>query len=172
MRHLAFFPLALFFLVLAGCATVGQDTTMVSVVNDKNHLAVADSISGSMPLVDWTDFTVRQERAKAEIVLWRQATKAAGQGKLEETQKYSELAQDLSVSNCTRAKLVNASSYLLTVLDGPFAGITLAPGQSSNKEERVPVGTLSFSVNWGHGKTSLIVRQVSAGQKKVVIVNK
>jgi hypothetical protein len=142
---------------------------------DSSKFATVSNISGNMPLAEWTDFTVRQERAKTEMVLWRQSTSAAGQGNLSQAQQYADLAQNLSGSGYTMANLVNGSSYRVMVLDGPFKGSVLVPGASTN-EKRLPVGSFSFTImsgsSSGHDITANIFRQVSVGDKTITLFDK
>jgi len=90
----------------------------------------------------------------------------------ETSQAWLDLASQVTGQGSTLAKLVNASRYRIVVLDGPFAGIVLNPGETSPTEVRVPVGTLIFTVGWGNNQRATIVRQIVAGQKTVVIINK
>jgi len=166
---------ALAAMFLSACAGTVRNTATVKVgMDQQGHVAYADSMSGQMSLEDWLDTSVRQEQSTVAIALWEKARQASKQGKPEEAKKYIDLAQEISVNNrYTKAKLINASDYRLTVLDGPFAGLVLAPG-ASTLEQKVPVGTLAFTVLWGskQDKRAAIVRQVTAGQKSIVIVNK
>lgn len=142
MKHL-YIILSLAVILLAGCA-VNKDTARVEVSMSPSHLAVAETASGSMPLVEWQDFSVRQEKGNAEIVLWRKAKDAAGQGDLASAREYAEAAQDLACQY-TLCKLVNPTCYKVTVLDGPYSGLVLNPGQET-AYKKVPIGELNFKV--------------------------
>lgn len=168
---------ALATLFLSACAGNIRNTATVKIgMDSQGHVAYADSMYGKISLDDWIDTSVRQEQGTVAIALWEKARIASKQGKLEEAKKYIDLAQEVSSnSTYTRAKLINASDYRATILDGPFAGQTLAPGGSSS-EEKVPVGTISFraiaTTSNGRDMTVTIVRSVTAGQKTIVLVNK
>ncbi|HNW55905.1 MAG TPA: hypothetical protein PKN62_02405 [bacterium] len=178
MRHTVILMLlvALAALFLSACAGNVQNTAKVDITMSKSHLAKADSMSGKMSLDDWIDTSIRQEQNVVAITLWRIAQAEVANGNLKKAKEYISLAQEVSVNNLyTKAKLINASDYQVTVLDGPFAGRVLASGASTS-EEKVPIGTLSFSAisttSNGRDMTVTIVRPVTAGQKTIVIVNK
>lgn len=179
MRHTVILMLlvALATMFLSACAGTVKNTATVKIGMDpQGHLAYADSMFGQISLDDWIDTSVRQEQGTVAKALWEKARIASKQGKLDEAQNYISLAQEVSNNNTyTKARLINASDYRVTVLDGPFAGRTLAPG-SSTSEEKVPVGTLCFQIvsatSRGGTMNVNVVRSVTAGQKTIVIVNK
>lgn len=172
MRHSILMILAVMAaLILSACAGTVRNTATVKVGMDpQGHLAYADSMFGQVSLDDWIDTSVRQEQGTVAIALWEKARIASKQGDLKKAQEYINLAQEVSNNNTyTKARLINASDYRASIIDGPFAGQTLAPGGSSS-EEKVPVGTISFraiaTTSNGRDMTVTIVRSVMAGQKK------
>jgi len=170
MRHLyktiALIPLLV---MLVGCSA-NRNTGRVDVrLNASSQQLIAVSATGSMPVNDWLETRSQQSLVEIQdhyLIKAQQATTP------EESQKWLDLAGQVSGGNSTLATLVNASDYRVTVLDGPYAGITLSPGASSQSTARVPVGWLAFSVAWGDNQRASIVRPVSAGQKTIVIVNR
>jgi hypothetical protein len=123
-----------------------------------------------MPVNDWLETRSQQGLVETQAHYLTKAQQAATPA---ESQQWLDLAAQVGGGGgTTLATLVNASDYRITVLDGPYAGITLAPGTSSQSTVRIPVGWLSFVVAWGDNQRASIVRPVSAGQKAIVIVNK
>ncbi len=165
---------ALAAMFLSACAGTVRNNATVKIGMDQDGLAYSDSIYGQMPFGDWIETSSRQGQNTVAVALWDKAKKAVDAGNLKEAKECINLAQEVSVNNSyTKAKLINASDYRITILDGPFASIVLAPGDSTI-EQKVPIGTLAFTVLWGNkqDKRAAIVRQVTAGQKSIVIINK
>lgn len=167
---------ALAAMFLSACAGTVKNNARVDIAMDQNRQAYADSIYGQMSMDDWLDTTIRQEQNEVATTLWRKAKEEVLAGRLASARQCIDLAQELSVNNSyTKAKLINASDYRITILDGPFAGKVLEPGASTS-EEKVPIGTLSFQAisasSRGKDMVVTIVRQVVAGQKTIVTVNK
>ena len=170
MRHLyKTIALILLLVMLAGCS-VNRNTARAEIrLNASNQQLLAANATGSMPIASWLETRSQQGLVETQAYYLTKAQQAATPA---ESQQWLDLAAQVGGGGSTTATLVNASDYRLTVLDGPYAGITLGPGASSQSTARVPVGWLSFSVAWGDNQRASIVRPVSAGQKTIVIVNK
>ena len=162
--------LILLVILLAGCS-VNRNTTRAEIrLHASSQRLLAASASGSMPVNDWLETRSQQSLVETKVNYLTRAQQAATPA---ESQQWLDLAAQVGGGGSTTlAILVNASDYWVTVLDGPYAGIRLAPGASSRSTARVPVGWLSFVVAWGDNQRASIVRPVSAGQKAIVIVNK
>jgi hypothetical protein len=165
-KHLINIVLILGTILLVGCSA---NTAKVQIgLNSVTQQIMPISAGGSLPVESWLEIKSQQDLVETKAYFLKKAKESAS---TEEIQEWLDLAGQLSGSGSTLAKLFNSSSYRVTVIDGPFAGSTLEPGASTG-EVRVPVGFFSFNVGWGHNQQSSIVRQVSAGQKMIVIVNK
>ncbi|HOF79602.1 MAG TPA: hypothetical protein PLA53_00585 [bacterium] len=162
--------LILLVILLAGCS-VNRNTTRAEIrLHASSQQLLAVNASGSMPVNDWLETRSQQSLVETKVNYLTRAQQAATPA---ESQQWLDLAAQVGGGGSTTlAILVNASDYWVTVLDGPYAGIRLAPGASSRSTARVPVGWLSFVVAWGDNQRASIVRPVSAGQKAIVIVNK
>ncbi len=168
MRHLTITLLTLL-VFLVGCSA-NRSTARVDVrLNASNQQLLVANATGSMPIASWLETWSHQSLVETQAHYLTKAQQAATPA---ESQQWLDLAAQVGGGGSTIATLVNASDYRVTVLDGPYAGITLGPGASSQSTARVPVGWLSFSVAWGDNQRTSIVRSVSAGQKTIVIVNK
>jgi len=170
MRHLyKTIALILLLVMLAGCS-VNRNTARAEIrLNTSNQQLLAANATGSMPVNDWLETRSQQGLVETQAYYLTKAQQAATPA---ESQQWLDLAGQVSGGGSTIATLVNASDYRVTVLDGPYAGITLNPGAVSPSTARVPVGWLSFGVAWGDNQRAAIVRPVSAGQKTIVIVNR
>jgi len=158
-------------LAIAACSS---NTAKVKVGLDANGQQIlAVDAKGALPAEDWIQLRGDQDWTNLQEFYLQKAQEATTP---EASQAWLDLANQVmgqgTISGATWARLVNASDYRIIVLDGPFAGIILNPGEASLVETRVPVGTLIFTVGWGNNQRATIVRQISAGQKAVVIVNK
>ncbi len=167
-KHLVVIALLVGLILLVGCSA-NRNTARVDVRLNASQQLVADSVSGSMPATDWLETRSQQSLVETQAYYLVKAQRAATPA---ESQQWLDLAAQVGGGGSTLASLVNASDYRITVLDGPYAGVTLNPGSASSSAIRVPVGWLSFSVAWGDNQRATIVRSVSAGQKTIVIVNK
>lgn len=170
MRHLYIFIALL--LVLAGCST-NRNTARAEVrLNSSSQQLIVASVSGSMPVSEWLDTKSRQDLVDIQSHYLKKAQQATT---AKESQEWLDLASQVSGGGSTIAALINASSYRMVILDGPYAGITLEPGQSS-QPARVPVGILTFRAlsasSIGQDICVTVSRQVSTGDKAVVLVNK
>ena len=170
-RPYFFIALVIIALAIAACSS---NTARVEVGLDANGQQIlAVDAKGVLPAENWIQLRGDQDWISLRAYYLQKAREATTP---EASQAWLDLANQVAGQGTTLARLVNASDYRIVVLDGPFAGITLEPGETSPTEVRVPVGSLIFSVaNWGCGCNNLrtiIVRQISAGQKTVVIVNK
>lgn len=171
MRHLYnTIALILLVVILAGCS-VNRNTARAEIrLNASNQQLLAANATGSMPIASWLETRSHQSLVETQAYYLTKAQQAATPA---ESQQWLDLAAQVGASaGSTLATLINASDYRVTVLDGPYAGITLGPGSTSSSTARIPVGWLSFSVAWGDNQRASIVRPVSAGQKTIVIVNK
>lgn len=172
MRHLTITLLTLLVL-LVGCSA-NRSTARVDVrLNASNQQLLAANATGSMPAFDWLE--IRSQQSLVETKAYY-LTKAQQASTPKESQEWLDLAAQVSGSGgSTMATLVNASSYRMTILDGPYAGITLEPGQSSSSA-RVPVGVVNFRAlsasSIGQDFYVYVIRKVSAGDKTIVLVNK
>lgn len=161
--------LILIVLVLAGCG-INRNTARADIrLHASSQQLLAANVSGSMPVNDWLETRSQQSLVETQSHYLIKAQQASNP---EESQQWLDLAAQVGGGGSTLASLINASDYRITVLDGPYAGITLAPGTSSQSTARIPVGWLAFSVAWGDNQRADIIRPVSAGQKAIVIVNK
>lgn len=169
MRHRYIFAALMILVLVAGCST-NRNTARAEVrLNSSNQQIIAASVTGSMPVVDWLETRSQQDLTNLQAHYLAKAQQA---NTPEESQQWLDLSNQANGSGgSTLATLVNASSYKVTILDGPYTGVTLSPGSVSSVA-RVPVGWLSFLVAWGDNQRASIVRHVSAGQKTIVIVNK
>ena len=169
MRHQSFILFALIFTLIA-LAACSSNTARVEVGLDANNQQLlAVDAKGVMPAEDWVQLKGTQDWATVRAYYLKKAQETTTP---EASQAWLDLANQVVGQGSTLAKLVNASSYRIIVLDGPFAGIELEPGEASHAEARIPVGTFAFTVGWGNNQRANIVRQIVAGQKTVVIVNK
>lgn len=171
-KHLIVFTLFVLAL-LAGCSA-NRNTGRVDVrLNASNQQLLAANATGSMPINDWLETRSQQSMVETQAYY---LTKAQQASTPKESQEWLDLAGQVGGStSSTLATLVNASDYRVTILDGPYAGVTLLPGKSS-QPARVQVGALSFRA-WsasssGQDMQVTILRQVSAGDKTIVLVNK
>ncbi|HNW19978.1 MAG TPA: hypothetical protein PKL05_01945 [bacterium] len=156
--------------LLVGCSANRSTARAEIRLHASSQRLLAASASGSMPVNDWLETRSQQGLVETQAHYLTKAQQAATPA---ESQQWLDLAAQVGGGGgTTLATLVNASDYRITVLDGPYAGITLAPGTSSQSTVRIPVGWLSFVVAWGDNQRASIVRPVSAGQKAIVIVNK
>ena len=171
MKHRDFILLTLLisalFVIITGCSS---NTARVDLgLNANNQQLLAVEAKGHLPAEDWLYVKGTQDWALTRAYYLKKAREATTP---EDSQVWLDLANQVVGQGSTLVKLVNASNYRIVVLDGPFAGIILNPGEASLVEARVPVGTLVFTVGWGNNQRATIVRQIVAGQKAVVIVNK
>ena len=169
-RPYFFIALMIITLAIAACSS---NTAIVKVGLDANGQQIlAVDAKGALPAEDWIQLRGDQDWTNLQEFYLQKAQEATTP---EASQAWLDLANQVmgqAISGTTLVRLVNSSSYRIVVLDGPFAGIILNPGEASLVEARVPVGTLIFTVGWGNNQRSTIVRQISAGQKVVVIVDK
>ena len=171
MRHQRFAIFALIAIsalfVINGCSS---NTARVEVgLNANNQQLLAVDAKGHLPAEDWLQVKGTQDWSLTRDYYLKKAREATTP---EDSQVWLDLANQVVGQGSTLVKLINASNYRIVVLDGPSAGEMLEPGEASNAEARVPVGTLIFTVGWGNNQRATIVRQIVAGQKTVVIVNK
>lgn len=171
-KHLIVFTLFVLVL-LAGCSA-NRNTARAEIrLNASSQQLIAASVTGSMPVNEWLETRSQQGLVETQTYYLAKAQQAATP---EESQKWLDLAGQVGGgTGSTLATLVNASDYRVTILDGPYAGVTLLPGKSS-QPARVQVGALSFRA-WsasssGQDMQVTILRQVSAGDKTIVLVNK
>jgi len=166
-RPYFFIALVIIALVIAACSS---NTARVEVGLDTNGQQIlAVDAKGALPAEDWIQLRGDQDWTNLQEFYLQKAQEATTP---EASQAWLDLANQVVGQGTTLARLVNASDYRIVVLDGPFAGIVLNPGETSPTEVRVPVGTLIFTVGWGNNQRATIVRQIVAGQKTVVIINK
>ena len=169
-RPYFFIALMIITLAIAACSS---NTARVKVGLDANGQQIlAVDAKGALPAEDWIQLRGDQDWTNLRAYYLQKAREATTP---ETSQAWLDLANQVmgqAISGTTLVRLVNSSSYRIVVLDGPFAGIILNPGEASLVETRVPVGTLVFTVGWGNNQRATIIRQISAGQKAVVIVNK
>ncbi|HRU89981.1 MAG TPA: hypothetical protein P5094_01460 [Patescibacteria group bacterium] len=169
-RPYFFIALVIIALAIAACSS---NTARVEVGLDANRQQIlAVDAKGALPAEDWVQLRGDQDWTRLQAYYLQKAQEATTP---EASQAWLDLANQVmgqAISGTTLVRLVNASDYRIVVLDGPFAGIILNPGEASLVETRVPVGTLVFTVGWGNNQRATIIRQISAGQKAVVIVNK
>lgn len=172
MRHhlIAITALAVFFVF--GCSA-NRNTARAEIrLNASDQQLLAANVTGSMPVNDWLETRSQQNLVEIQAHYLAKAQQATTPI---ESQQWLDLAAQIGGGGTTLATLVNASSYRVTILDGPYAGITLEPGQSSSPA-RVPVGAVNFRAlsasSIGQDFYVNIIRQVSAGDKKIVLVNK
>ena len=162
--------LVLALLVLSAGCSANRSTARAEIrLNASSQQLIAASATGSMPIANWLETRSQQNLVETQAYYFDKAQQADTPA---ESQQWLDLAAQVGGGGSTIATLVNASDYRVTVLDGPYAGITLGPGSTSSSTARIPVGWLSFSVAWGDNQRASIVRPVSAGQKTIVIVNK
>lgn len=171
-KHLIVFTLFVLVL-LAGCSA-NRNTGRVDVrLNANNQQLLAANATGSMIINEWLETKSQQSMVETQAYYLTRAQQASTS---KESQEWLDLAAQVSGSGgSTMATLVNASSYRMTILDGPYAGTTLEPGQSSSPA-RVPVGVVNFRAlsasSIGQDFYVDVIRKVSAGDKTIVLVNK
>jgi len=154
-------------IVITGCSS---NTARVEVGLDANNQQLlAVDAKGHLPAEDWLQVKGTQDWSLTRDYYLKKAQEAATP---EDSQVWLDLANQVVGQGSTLVRLINASRYRVVILDGPFAGEVLDPGEVSSAEARVPVGTFVFTVGWGNNQRATIVRQIVAGQKTVVIVNK
>lgn len=175
MRHhlIVIAVLAVLAVFFFGCSA-NRNTARAEIrLNASSQQLVAASATGSMPVNDWLETRSQQGLVETQAYYLTKAQQAATP---EESQKWLDLAGQVNGSGgSTMARLVNASSYKVTILDGPYAGVTLLSGESS-QPARVQVGAISFRAlsasSTGQEIQVTIFRQVSAGDKTIVLVNR
>lgn len=171
-KHLIVFTLFVLVL-LAGCSA-NRNTARAEIrLNASSQQLIAASVTGSMPVNDWLETRSQQSLIETQTYY---LTKAQQASTPKESQEWLDLAGQVNGSGgSTMARLVNASSYKVTILDGPYAGVTLLSGESS-QPARVQVGAISFRAlsasSTGQEIQVTIFRQVSAGDKTIVLVNR
>lgn len=170
-KHLIVFTLFVLVL-LAGCSA-NRNTARAEIrLNASSQQLIAVSVTGSMSVNELLETRSQQGLVETRGYYLAKAQAATP----EESQKWLDLASQVGGgTGSTLATLVNASDYRVTILDGPYAGVTLLPGESS-QPARVQVGAVSFRA-WsasssGQDMQVTILRQVSAGDKTIVLVNK
>ncbi|NCU44207.1 hypothetical protein EOM71_00825 [Candidatus Falkowbacteria bacterium] len=173
MRHQYIFAALLVLVLLVGCSA-NRNTALVDVrLNASSQQLLAANATGSMPIASWLETQSQQSLVETQAHYLIKAQQASTP---KESQEWLDLAAQVSGSGgSTMATLVNASSYRMTILDGPYAGTTLEPGQSSSPA-RVPVGVVNFRAlsasSIGQDFYVDVIRKVSAGDKTIVLVNK
>ncbi len=171
MKHRDFILLTLLisalFVIITGCSS---NTARVDLgLNANNQQLLAVESKGHLPAEDWLYVKGTQDWALTRAYYLKKAREATTP---EDSQVWLDLANQVVGQGSTLVKLVNASNYRIVVLDGPFAGEVLEPGETSSVKARIPTGTFVFTVGWGTNQRTTIVRQIVTGQKTVVIVNK
>ena len=156
--------------LLAGCsANTARANLTVSATGQKVGVA---SFSGHLPINCWLETKDQQNLVDTKAYFLKKSTEATS---VEESQKWIDLANQISGSGSVLVPLRNCGSQTVTVLDGPFAGCQLSPGQST-PPTRVPVGTLSFNISSttssGGNMFLTVCRTIKSGDSQVVLADK
>jgi len=169
MKHL-YIILALAVLVLlAGCS---MNTGKVQLgLNASNQEVMAINASGYLSADHWLETKSQQDLVETKAYFYKKATEATT---VEESQKWLDLANQLSGGGSILIPLRNRGTQMVTVVDGPFAGYTLKPGQST-PSQRVPVGAVNFGISSttsGGGNMLLTVgRTVKFGDTQIILAD-
>lgn len=119
-----------------------------------NDVAMKD-VSGAFHPDKWLDYQNEQDNAKIRHELKQKSLMLIRAGKTEEAKKTLNYLKELESINTDSqsggyviATLTNRSSFEFTVLDGPFAGLSLKPGEASESAKKIPIGHLKFNIRW------------------------